>query len=314
MDEESAPSEPDHVSSPNAWIELLHAEVGYLLRTAGVPVLHIKGPTVVSWLYEPDGRPWGDVDVLVPPSRLHDALGVLAEHGFVERYAGVNRRTSDDHAIAIRRLDPRIGLDEVDVHDRFEGLTLDPERAFAVLWRRREPARLAHVDVWFPDLTSRALIVAVNTARSPRSAQAREDLARLVVEPPLVAWDEVRALARQLGALSALKAGLGLADRGSEIIAAAGLEDIVVDPEWALRLSGAPRTAVRWAQLGGIPWGRRPRTVLGWILPPAPVVRMREQQFGYRDRGLVFGHIRRWRDGARALPGALRSILATRRH
>ena len=35
--------------SARAWSELLHAEVGTLLRLAGVPCLHIKGPTVATW-------------------------------------------------------------------------------------------------------------------------------------------------------------------------------------------------------------------------------------------------------------------------
>ena len=56
--------------SARAWSELLHAEVAYLLRHAGIPVLHIKGPTVALWLYDEGERPWGDVDILVPPSRL----------------------------------------------------------------------------------------------------------------------------------------------------------------------------------------------------------------------------------------------------
>ena len=51
-----------------------------------------------------------------------DALDALDTHGCVDRFPGVNRRTSTDHAIALRQLDPAIGLDEVDVHDHFEGL------------------------------------------------------------------------------------------------------------------------------------------------------------------------------------------------
>lgn len=43
--------------SARAWSELLHAEVGTLLRLAGVPCLHIKGPTVATWLSVGTFRP-----------------------------------------------------------------------------------------------------------------------------------------------------------------------------------------------------------------------------------------------------------------
>ena len=45
--------------SARAWSELLHAEVGTLLRLAGVPCLHIKGPTVATWLYDEGERAVG---------------------------------------------------------------------------------------------------------------------------------------------------------------------------------------------------------------------------------------------------------------
>ena len=117
--------EPDaevHVADPHVWAALLHAEVGYILRQSGIRALHIKGPTVEQWLYDEGERPSGDVDILVAPEEMQDALDALYDRGFVDRFPGVNRHTSTDHAIALRRLDPAIGLDEVDVHDHFEGL------------------------------------------------------------------------------------------------------------------------------------------------------------------------------------------------
>src|SRR6187401_2757075 len=74
--------------SARAWSELLHAQVAYLMRSAGIPALHIKGPTVALWLYDEGERPWGDVDILVPPSRMEDALELLLSSGFDERFPG----------------------------------------------------------------------------------------------------------------------------------------------------------------------------------------------------------------------------------
>ena len=207
-------------ASAQAWIELLHAEIGYLLAKAGIQVLHIKGPTVALWLYPPGERRWGDVDVLVAPQQMTEALRVLGQHGFREVFAGVNRSTSTDHAISVHRMDSAAGGDEVDVHDRFPGIGADPDRAFDILWARRQPARLAHLEVWFPDLPSRAILTVLNTARTSRSEQAQRDLACLVDGAAPLEWEKVIALARALEALPALRAGLELHDRGRHIVAA----------------------------------------------------------------------------------------------
>ena len=298
--------------SSRAWTELLHAEVAYLLRTAGIDVLHLKGPTVALWLYEEGERPWGDVDVLVAPSRLQEALEVLADRGLVERYPGVNLVTTEDHAVTVARTDPAIGLDEVDVHQRFPGIRADPERAFVELWRRREPDQLAHTDVWFPDLTSRALLVALNTARSPGSVKALGDLERLFTARAGVEWDLVVDLARRLDALPALRAGLELDPSGPAVIAANGLDAVAVDPEWQLRLAGAPRTALRLDELRRLPWGRRPRAVRRWLVPSPAVIRMRDPRAATGRPALAAAYLRRLRDGVRDLPSSVRAVQKTR--
>ena len=68
--------------SADVWSELLHAEVGALLGLAGIPCLHIKGPTVATWLYEP-----GDllslrahVADLVGDECKRGAMGAAAHH------------------------------------------------------------------------------------------------------------------------------------------------------------------------------------------------------------------------------------------
>lgn len=298
--------------TPQAWTELLHAEVGYALSAEDIPVLHLKGPTVATWLYEPGERPSGDVDILVSASSLDEVLDVLAARGLVERYPGVNRRTTTDHAVTLARRDPDIGRDEVDVHDRFEGIGLDPDLAFAELWRRREPALLAHTPVWFPDLSSRALLVALNTARSSGSPKAREDLRRLLQVATQEDWDDVVALAGRLHALPALRAGLELAEEGAAIVAASGLARVAVTPEWQLRLTGAPRTAIRLEALRRIPWRKRLPVVVRLLVPAPGVLRMRDPRVGEGRAGLALGYLRRLGDGAAALPRSLRELRETK--
>ena len=89
--------------SSRAWSELLHAQVGTLLGRAGIPCLHIKGPTVATWeaLYADGERSWGDVDILLPPSGMDRALEVLLDSGFSHRDPGLRWRTSEDHALTL---------------------------------------------------------------------------------------------------------------------------------------------------------------------------------------------------------------------
>ncbi len=195
--------------SSRAWSELLHAQVGTLLGRAGIPCLHIKGPTVATWrtLYEEGERDWGDVDILLPPSGMDRALEVLLASGFSHRDPGLRWRTSEDHALTLWH-DPdgratHGAAAEVDVHHRFQGMEGDPERVFAELWRRREPAELGGLEVWFPDLPSRSLILVLNAARDPKGSKAPEDLRRLVAVASDADWTRTIALARRVDALQA---------------------------------------------------------------------------------------------------------------
>jgi len=298
--------------SARAWSELLHAQVAYLMRSAGIPALHIKGPTVALWLYDEGERPWGDVDILVPPSRMEDALELLLSSGFDERFPGVTRQTTTDHAITLVHNppgDPGSAGAEVDVHDRFVGIDADPEWVFDQLWRRREPDQLGHIDVWFPDIATRALLIALNTARSD-TPKAREDLARLIRTGDPEDWEEVVWLAGRVQALPALRAGLEIDPAGSNIVETAGLAHVSVSPEWALRASGAPRTALRLEELGRLPWSSRPRALARWLFPSPAIIRMRDPAAAGNIFRLTGGYLRRLRDG---LVAALPSVRALRR-
>lgn len=298
----------DQVSA-RAWSELLHAEVGYLLRAAGIPCLHIKGPTVALWLYDEGERSWGDVDVLVPPGRMDEALAALQHAGMSEAYPGVNRHTSNDHAVTLLSLD---GSFEIDVHDRFEGIDRDPGEAFEELWRRREPARLGHVDVWFPDLTTRALLVAVNTARQATD-KAREDLRRLVASAGDDDWAALVWLAGRIEALPALRAGLEILPEGADVVRRTALAEVDVSPEWRLRVGGAPRTALRLDELRRMSWSRRIHTILRWIVPAPAIIRMRDPAARGNAARLVVGYLRRWRDGVTSIAPSVGALRRARR-
>lgn len=303
----------DRVSA-RAWSELLHAEVGYLLGQAGIPCLHIKGPTVALWLYDEGEREWGDVDIVVPPSRMDDAISVLGGSAILGRDAGLGWRTGGDHAITLTLGAPGqpAGEAEVDLHHRFVGISLDPERAFQELWRRREPAVLAHVDVWFPDLPTRALLIALNTARSA-TPKALEDLRRLLAETSEDDWESLIWLARRVDALPALRAGLELLPEGREVVAGTSLSRVAVSAEWRLRIEGAPRTALRIDELGHLPWRNKILAIARWTVPAPAIIRMRDPRARGNAVHLVGGYLRRWRDGAAALGPSLAAVRRVRR-
>lgn len=301
--------------SADAWSELLHAEVGTLLGLAGIPCLHIKGPTVATWLYEPGERPWGDVDILVPPDRMDDALATLVDAGLALIHPGLRWQTSEDHAVTLWH-DPsqteRGGGADVDVHHRFEGIDANPQRAFAELWRRREPATLAHLDVWFPDLHSRALLLALNAARDPGSGRARDDLQRLLAEGSDDDWALTIALASRLDALEALRAGLELDPAGRDLVARTSLEDVTVSAARRLRVQGATQTARRLEQFGRLRGRARLRAVATWVAPSPAIIVMRDPSAAQSRWHLARGYYRRTREGVLGLRRSVAQVREVR--
>ena len=259
------------VVSSRAWSELVHAQVGTLFARGGVRCLHIKGPTVATWLYDEGERPWGDVDILLSPSEMDRALELLLSSGFSHRDPGVRWRTSEDHALTLWH-DPHGtahhgSAGELDVHHRFIGIEADPERAFHELWRHREPAVLGGLDVWFPDLASRSLLLVLNVAHDPRSSKPREDLRRLLATADDEDWRRTIALARRVDALQALRAGLELDPDGHAVVARTSLADVEVSALWRLHAQGSSRTTFRIEQLRAKgPLGKA-RGIAGWFAP-----------------------------------------------
>jgi hypothetical protein len=306
-----------HPVTARAWSELLHAEVGARLGAADIPCLHIKGPTVATWLYQPGERSWGDVDILLPPSRMDDALEVLLAAAFTYRDAGLRWRTSEDHALTLN-FDPRGDAQrkvaaEVDVHHRFLGIDGDPETVFATLWERRVPVRLAELEVWFPDLTTRSLIAVLNSARDPRGEKAPRDLVRLLAAATDEDWAATIALAEQVDALQSLRAGLETNDAGRELVARTRLADVTVSAAVRLRAEGSTRTAVRLQELRTFGTWKKLRMVAGWVVPSPAIIKMREPAAAGSPWRMARAYLNRYRQGARELAGTIREMRSPRR-
>lgn len=66
-----------------AFLQLVGERVGGALREAGIRSTPLKGPTLSQLLYgDPGRRPSGDLDLLVPHERLHDAVRVVRGLGY----------------------------------------------------------------------------------------------------------------------------------------------------------------------------------------------------------------------------------------
>ncbi len=299
-----------HPVSSRAWVEVFHAEVGARLVAAGIPCLHIKGPTMATWLYAPGERQWGDVDILVPPSRMDDLLEVLLGAGFSYRDPGLRWWTSEDHALTLvfdaDGQARRYVAPEVDIHHRFLGMDGDPERVFAELWRRREPYRLAELEVWFPDTTTRALIAVLNAARDPHGPKAPTDLRRLLDAATEADWRRTIALARRVGALESLRAGLELEPAGRLVVASTALADVTVPSAVKLRAEGSSRTAVRLQELRTFGRWKKVKMLAGWVVPSPAVIRMREPLAAGSPRRMARAYLNRYRQGARELAATVR--------
>jgi hypothetical protein len=295
-----------------AWLELLHAEACWLLARAGVNALVIKGPSTTRWLYPDDWRTSVDVDLLVAPAQWDTAVAALGERGFVSAQKGFRDDEGAAHSLELRRADPDQGEHVIDLHRSISGVDAPAAQAFAALWARRVEEQVARVDVWFPDLSSRALILALHAARTPGNPRPGDDLARALVALDDSGWADAAALAEQLDALPALRAGLETRPEGVELARRLGLEGVAVPAHWALVSGDADQTAVRLESLGQLPWHQRPGRVLRWAFPSAAFVRAGDPRAQRGPVGLAVAYGARLVDGARRFPAAYRQYRASR--
>ncbi len=254
--------------SARAWSELLHAEVGYLLRRADIPCLHIKGPTVAQWLYAEGERDWGDVDILVPPSRMDDALATLVAAGMTEAFPGVNRQTCADHAVTLGySLRPGPPRGRGGRARSLRGHRSQCRSAFEELWRRREPTSSPTSTCGSRTSPTRALLIALNTARAATALRRARTCAACSWAADDEDWDSLIWLARRIEALPALRAGLELADPAGATWSTDRARRRPVTPEWRLRVARAPRTALRLDEVAHLPWSRRIPVIARWLVP-----------------------------------------------
>ena len=183
-----------------AWanVHLSHAMVQRVADGAGVDLLHIKGPATDVALREGMHRS-ADVDVLVRPAHLDRLIAALEAQGW-SLYTGFEEGSPFEHAANFRH--PSWSF--VDVHRTLPGPRADPATVFERLWRDRGTAPIAHRPCTVLSPAGQVLVQTTHAARSQGSeradawARCGDDVQR-----------EVRALAEELQATTALAAGIG---------------------------------------------------------------------------------------------------------
>ena len=188
------------------------AEVVAGFRARGIDPILLKGSSFADWLYRDELRETGDVDLLVPPTRVMDAAAVLTELGFAPYPGHVS-----PHAHPWMRSSDRA---EIDLHLSPFG----PHRAPEYVWRElqgwTETKQVGAVSVRVLTLPARAMHVALHAYQHHENAPAkrREDLRRAIAQTPFEAWVDAEWLAERLWALKEMANGLLFDPAGEQLV------------------------------------------------------------------------------------------------
>ncbi len=195
---------------------LAHATLQAIADDCGAEILHIKGAAVdASLLPIREDAPADataeeravprlsqDTDVLVRPAHLKRFLAALKRYGWIRKsrlYSG----GAVEHSVDWWH--PELG--GVDVHVRFPGIRVKPDRAFTALWRERQTRGIADRPCPVPSLDAQRLLLLLHAARNGGPASA--DVGPCWTNASPAERMQVKELAASLGAEVALAGATG---------------------------------------------------------------------------------------------------------
>jgi hypothetical protein len=293
--------------SSRAWNALLHVEVDYALSMAGVHAVLLKGLATEIVLGDPSRSASVDVDVLVPPSHLNDAITCLAGRGFGPERPGIEPGEMAPWSADLVRSTAG-GSDRVDVHRYLPGLGVHAQTAFDVMSRETEPVAVAGRNVHLPTRRLTGLVIVLHAARSLSHTKPRQDLVRLEESLTEHEWYELRALADTLDALPALRAGLETEPVTRHHVDELGLDGVCVPLHLRLASQPVDRVALQIAEASTLPLSRRAQYLARAAWPSAPKLRLMYPSRTDNAVGLVGAYILRTADLLRRTPRALRQL------
>lgn len=232
---------------------IAHATLQAIADACGADILHIKGaavdPSLLPTREDATGaqrtlpRLSADADVLVRPAHLRRFQVGLKWNGWQRKtrlYSGGAVEHSEDWC------HPELG--SADVHIRFPGIRIAPNRAFAAFWAERHPTVIADRPCPVPSVNAQRLLLLLHAARNggPASADVRSAWTRAT------AGEQARVsdLAAAFGAEVALAGATGrlaeYADRPEyELWRLLGQSDADVFDLWLAFVKAAPTTLER---------------------------------------------------------------------
>lgn len=249
-------------------LDVVAVEVVDLLAEHGIRSILLKGPAFGSWLYEKgESRPYSDIDLLVDPADQERLRPLLAAEGFRHWDLGTSAGERPHDQIFSRASDGST----LEVHWTLPGVEASDDVAWSALARGTEKLRLydgGEVDVL--GAPARSLLVALHAAHHGSSSpRPLEDLARALARTPENVWSDAASLARRVGAIEAMAAGLRLDPTGAALC-----EQLELPPGsslvQALKSAGAPPPAIAVARLSELPGMRRKALFLIKELTPPP--------------------------------------------
>jgi hypothetical protein len=222
------------------------------LRDAGVPSILLKGPVLMSLLYdEREPRAYTDCDLLVPLEDHERAEEVLKSLKFV-------RDSSDDELRARfgpAHADPWLRASDggvVDLHRALSGMRLGASDVWGEIAAGAGTMAIGGTPVQVPRPAACAVIVALHAAHHDVAELAHplEDLARSIDRLPLDTWAEAARIADKLHAVPPFALGLRLLAPGRALANRLGMPSAdLVEASLGRRPGG--RTALGFARLAG---------------------------------------------------------------
>lgn len=294
-------------------VDLVSAEVADGFEAEDIPVILLKGPSFVRWLYE-DGsaRPYGDSDLLVLDDDFVRAERALGEMGF-ELAVGVefpHQMPSWDRTWR-RPIDGAV----VDLHRTLFGIGLAPQAAWVLLERETEGMKVGGRDIRVFNRDARCFHVAVHCAQhGVAEMKPAEDLLRAVHQEPYETWISAARLAGQLSATDAFSGGLRLIPEGTAVADRLGLP-LPTSAQVLIRLQGSPHLALGLDHLSRVRGFRAKVVYLTRAFVPSRSSMERTDPRALRGRlGLLLAYLSRWVWMLRSTPRALFAYRRGRQH
>jgi hypothetical protein len=288
-------------------VDAVGREIVRVFADDGIDCILLKGAALRDRLYD-EGRPrdYADVDLLVPPGRVRAARTVLAHQGFRRR---LDPRAASSHMPQLHAEDWLRGRDVVDLHWRVPGVETADETAWTHLRAHTEARTLGGTRVRGLDDDASALLLALHAAHHGTGVpKPLEDLARGLERLERATWRQAARLARELNATEALSAGLRTRPAGAILAAELGLP-APTTPAVRLKAGANPPAARVVLALASTPWTRKPRVLMGALLPSPEFMRARTPLARRGRSGLAAAYLVRIARRARQLP---RGIAAAR--